>query len=287
MAQPEPHPAPLLVISAESRMRHPRRFVREAFADLRASLPTARSLLAQRLRQRYRHSSLGFLWAFLPAAFVAVIMTFVRKARFPLFETGSIPPQVYGLYGIVMMQSFLEALNAERMAISSHRQLLSRQRIPLEAMLLAAGGEALVGLGMKMLAVAFVCLLLAAPPAPTLALGLVCMLQVLALGAAIGVGVAAWNAMSHDLDHAMMVLPWVIISTTPVFIRPPQGSGLARVHAANPLAWLIDNARAYACTGAGSPALLVGATVALALVLMAAWLVARLSLPYALERATD
>ena len=173
MAQPEPRPEPILVISAESRVRHPRRFIREAITDLRASLPIARSLLAQRLRQRYRQSSLGFLWAIVPAAFVSVVMTIGRKARFPLMDTGPIPPQVYGLYGIVMMQSFMEALNAERMAISGNRQLLSRQRVPLEGMLLAGAGEMLVSLTMKLVAVAFVCLLLNAPPALTLPLGLV------------------------------------------------------------------------------------------------------------------
>ncbi|MCX6360793.1 MAG: ABC transporter permease [Armatimonadetes bacterium] len=268
-------------------MRHPRRFVREAFADLRASLPIARSLLAQRLRQRYRHSSLGFLWAIVPAAFVSVVMTIGRKARFPLMDTGPIPPQVYGLYGIVMMQSFLEALNAERMAISGNRQLLSRQRIPLEGMILAGAGEMLVSLSMKLVAVGFVCLLLSAPPAPTLPLGLLAIAQVAVLGVALGVAMAPWNAMSRDLDHVMLFLPWVLFATTPIFIRPQHGSGLARVFALNPLAWLVDNARAYACTGRGSLSLLLGATAALTLLLGGAWLLTRLCLPYALERSTD
>jgi lipopolysaccharide transport system permease protein len=287
MAQPEPRPEPILVISAESRVRHPRRFIREAITDLRASLPIARSLLAQRLRQRYRQSSLGFLWAIVPAAFVSVVMTIGRKARFPLMDTGPIPPQVYGLYGIVMMQSFMEALNAERMAISGNRQLLSRQRVPLEGMLLAGAGEMLVSLTMKLVAVAFVCLLLNAPPALTLPLGLVAIGQVAVLGVALGMAMAPWNAMSRDMDHVMIFLPWVLFATTPIFIRPRTGSGLARVFALNPLAWLLDNARAYACTGEGSLSLLLGAAAALALLLVAAWFLTRLCLPYALERAND
>jgi lipopolysaccharide transport system permease protein len=56
-----------------------------------------------------------------------------------------VPPQVYGIFGFVMAQTFLEALNTQRMALNQYIHLLVRQKIPIEGLMMAGFAESTFG----------------------------------------------------------------------------------------------------------------------------------------------
>ena len=269
---------------AASRLADPGRFFRDWFADLAAAPRIGWRLFQRSLIQQYRHSSLGIFLAFAPVMITALVFTFGRRSHLVSSEIGGVDSTFFGVCGMLMAQTFLEALNAARRLFAGYQALFRRQNIPLEGPLLAI----LTDLGFRLLirlgALALLMVLFSVAPAVTLPVALLGLVGLSLLGAGLGLLAAPPSALQQDFNVFAGALPVVLFTITPVFIVPAPGSLLWRIQAANPLTWLFEGIRAAAYDGPGSPATAaIGPLIGLGL-LLSGWFVCRLARPHVVER---
>ena len=279
-----PPGVPVRFHAASSRLRDPGRFLGEWADDAAASPPVAWRLFRRSLIHQYRDSSLGILLAFAPVVLTAMVFTFGRRSHLVAGEIGGVNSAFFGACGMLMAQGFLEAFNAARRLFAGHVPLFRRQSLPVEGPL----GALLLDLGFRLairLAVlALLMALFAVPPVATVPLAAWGLLGLSLAGAGLGLLVAVPSALQQDVNVFSSVLPLVLFAVTPVFMVPPPGSFLARVHAANPLAWLLDGIRASAYGAPGSlTSALVGPLVGLSIFVLG-WFVCRVARPHVVER---
>lgn len=266
------------------RLRDPRRFVHQWLGDLWSCRTTAKRLFLRQLAQQYRFSSLGLLWAFAPSVLTAMVLVGGQRAHV-VGPSGGVPAAFFGVFGIALAQTFLEALNAARRVFASHTQLLRRQNVPLEGLVVASFIDVAFNMFVRLSILATVFFLFdVSPVASTLALALVGYAGVAMVGAGLGLLVAPLNALKRDVEHAFNLLPWALFAVTPVFVPPGEGTLLGRICEANPLSWLFDGIRAAAYGGEGVPgAAAIGAVVGI-LMLSAGGLFCRVARPHVVER---
>src|SRR5580700_5564738 len=88
---------PAVMYTAASRVPHFRNFLGSAMRDLRGAWPTTWCFFRRSLTQRYRYSSLGIIWAFVPSVITALALIIGQKTR--LISYGPVPPPFYGVFG--------------------------------------------------------------------------------------------------------------------------------------------------------------------------------------------
>lgn len=273
-----------VVFSSGARLREPSRFFRCWFADVFSCRTTAWRLFLRHLAQQYRLSSLGILWAFAPAALTAMVLIGGPRSHV-IGPSGDVPAAFYGVFGVALAQSFLESVNATRRVFTNHHQLLRRQNVPLDGLIVASLVDVAFNMLVRLSIVAAVFFLFSIVPLPaTLPLALVGYFGVAILGAGVGLLVAPINALKRDMEHAFALLPWALFAITPVFVPAAAGTLFGRIAAANPLAWYFDGIRAAAYGGLGFPAAAIGGTAAGIVILVCGWLFCRIAQPHVVER---
>jgi lipopolysaccharide transport system permease protein len=213
-----------------------------------------------------------------------------QRAKISAFAAGSVPSQVYAVFGVMMLQTFLEALNTQRSLFVANTQQLSRGRTPIECMVLAGMGDNMFGLILKMPVVVGVLIVFGVHIASTWFLGLLGFFAIYLLGTAIGLMFAPINALKADVENVMVFLPWLLIAVTPVFVVPKATGALSKIYHWNPLA-LVFNATRAATYGTGAPnavydylpSLLTIFAISVILT-TGSWLLCRIARPYVVER---
>lgn len=273
------------VNSAFSPLLEPRRFFAETRDQCRHSTGLAGMLLRARLAQLYRYSSLGLLWAVVPTLAITVGVTLSLHAPTQPATPGEVPLQVHVAFGVVLMQTFVEAFNGQRSIFDLHLQLLQRMKFPLEAVVMAQIAESGFNLLAKLPVLLLVLVFFGVPLEPQMLLGLLACVPVLLAGIALGALTAPISALGKDLDRAMAFVPWLVFLATPVFYRTPEVGPWAWLQAINPLTTLLDVAR-YLSYGGGSPhwSTFWITLVALALCLLLGLVVCKLAPPRLAER---
>lgn len=236
------------------------------------------------LIQQYRHSSVGILLAVAPVVLTSLVYTFGRRSHLVATEIGGVNSTFYGVEGVLMVQTLLEAFNGMRRLFAGNQALFRRQNLAVEGPIMAA----LVDLGFRLLirftVLGLLVMLLRVPVVPTFPLAIWGFVGLSVAGAGLGLLLAGPGTLAQDLNVVSGVLPLILFAVTPVFMVPPTDSVLSAIQAANPLAWLFDGIRTAAHGGDGSiGAAVVGPLVGLG-ILAAGWLVCRVARPHVVER---
>jgi len=275
----------ILEFAAESPLRQFKGFIRQVCDDLLSARAPAYRLFKSAIAQRYRHSSLGLLWAFLPSAIVAAIVSLGQK-HVPALAPIDISGQFYAIFGLILFQTLLETFNTQRCLFTANRHQLNRHRRILEASFLAGLLDNLFSLAVKLPILIGALILCGVHPASTVILGLFGILLVLAFGTTLGILAAPWNALRGDLNHVMGFFPWILAATTPVFVKPTVDSLCWKYYLLNPLTWVFEAVRNFfygnATMGDGIVMLLVCSITFI--LLPVSWLICRIARPYVIER---
>ena len=253
-----------------------------ALRDVRASWPTTTRFFRRSLAQRYRYSSLGIIWAFVPFVITALVLIAGQRTR--LVGHTNVPPPFYGVFGLAMGMTFLEALNILRTVFTAHQTLLRRNNVPIEGLIAAGIIETGFGCLIRIIVLCAAFAFFSVTPAITAPLALFGFAGALLFGCGIGLLLAPFSSLKRDIDNVMMFLPWVLFATTPVFFSAASNSPLAQVYRINPLAYIFDSTRtlAYGAPGHKWPA--IASIFVGTLLVVAGWLLCRLWRPYVVER---
>ncbi|NMF58670.1 ABC transporter permease [Pseudanabaena yagii] len=277
---------PVKINSARSQLFSVRTFLAGAWLDLQASSGFAKRLFLQNIAQRYRYSSLGLFWAFVPSALVAILLTLGQRDRIPILIGGQVPPQVYGVFGVVMAQTFLEALNIQCSSLTRYIHLLARQKIPIEGIMIAGLAESTFSFLMRFPVLVAILLVFNITPSITFILALLGIILIIGLGSGLGLLLAPCNSLTKDLENVIQVFPWVLFLVTPVFVVIQPGTWLYFVQICNPLTYIFEAVR-FLTYGVGSinPLALFLLMPLTILLMLGSWLFCRLCLPHIIERS--
>lgn len=275
-----------VIFDSNSRLRHPIEFLRSFCKDIKDSGGAVQTLLFRNLALRYRYSSLGLLWALAPPLVTATALTLGQRMQLISPESHEVPAAFYAVFGVVMAQTFLESLNLQRGLFTSHRQLLNRNNMPLEGIIMASLLEECFHTAIRIAVVLLGFVFSIKASRSTFALIFPGFLGLVLAGGGIGLLIAPFNSLKGDLEKAMTVFPWIFFAITPVFVRG-GGGFLHAIFAMNPIAWVFNSIRhaAYGAPGSIRAAVLI-LPVGL-LLSLAGCLWCRLARPYVMERALN
>jgi lipopolysaccharide transport system permease protein len=268
------------VYTADPELRHPARFLASAKEDLRHTAAVAWHLFRRNLQVRYRRTWLGYAWLLLPIIGTTLVWVYIQSRRIIVIPSPDIPYPVHVLAGMALWQTFVDALNAPLQQFAAGRQLVTRSRVPLEALVLAGVLESLLNCGARLLVLVAVLLAYDVPIGSGVLLAPLGIAALTLLGLALGLFLAPVGLLYDDVGRAVAMVTALWFFLTPVIYRAPE-EGLLRF---NPVTPLLDTTRAWLTSSASAADGFVLVTAAATALLIVAWALLRLARPHVVER---
>ncbi|MBI5882789.1 MAG: ABC transporter permease [Elusimicrobia bacterium] len=254
--------------------------------DLLGSRELAWRLMARDLSARYRQSLLGFIWAFATPIFMVAALTLAVDAKLVNAGNTSLPYPAFVLLGMVLWQTFTDALNAPAQAMIGAKTFLARLKFPHEALILAKLGEAAFDFMIKLALLAGVFLWFGVPVAwPAFVLAPLALMALVLLGLFIGLLLLPLALLIEDVSRGLGLATAIWFWFTPVAYEAPGDGLFALIVRLNPVTPLLSTARDLVAGRAASFVLefwIVSAVAALGT--LVAWAGFRLAMPFVIER---
>ncbi len=273
------------IYSSQSRLRSPRRFLRETFSDLRASRDVAWHLFARSMRSQYRQSVLGYVWIVLPPLATMMIWVYLNWTQTLAVGKTVIPYPIYVLTGTMLWQVFSDSLFCPINQLSASRNLISKVRLPHEAILLSGLGVILFNFAVRLFVLFISLLCFRVPFTWALLLAPIGLLMLALLGVAIGILLAPVGLLYQDISLGLNILMGFAFFVTPIVYPVPTHWPASLLAHLNPVTPLLDTTRNWLALGpvAPSPGFFVvsAGTILLAIV---AWFAYRIAAPHFISR---
>jgi lipopolysaccharide transport system permease protein len=275
----------VVVYAPGSALRTPRALLSGMAADLLASRELAWRLFVRNTKARYRQTLLGYFWAFAPPLVTAAVFLFLRRSGvFAVGET-AVPYSVFLFTGLVLWQTFVDALASPLRMVNHSRDMLSKINFPREALVLAGLAEVLFNFLVRGVLLAAVLLWFRVALAPSALLFPLGLLALIGVGLALGLLLVPIGILYQDVEQALGAAVALWFFVTPVIYPAPRDYPASLTMTLNPASAVLDTARAWLL---GAPPLYVAGTVAIGagtlVVLLVGWLLYRLALPILIER---
>ncbi|MEA5527762.1 ABC transporter permease [Nodularia spumigena] len=277
-----------VVYTSESRIRHPLQLFREMGRDLLASRELAWRLLVRDISAQYRQSLFGVLWAFLPPIITATGLLVARNAGAVNIGETEIPYPAYVMFSMALWQTFVESLNGPIGAVGAAKPMLAKINFPKEAIILAKLGEVFFNFGIKLILILGLFIWFQIPVTWSALLAPVALIHLVILGTGIGLLLAPIGALYGDIAKAipLIVSPWLLL--TPVIYPTPKEGLFATIVNLNPVTPLLVTTRDLATSGlvTNPTGFWVVSGLAFGLLLIA-WILYRLAMPFIVERMSS
>ena len=299
LPKPRPRRAPDLidddptwvVYTPESPLRHPIGMIRQIVAGFVAGRELAWRLFIRNVKSQYRQSLLGYAWAFLPPIVTTFVFVFLKSQKVINFDSLknvdyiNVNYTAFLLTGIVLWQTFNEALNAPLRLVGGSRAMLAKVNFPREALLITAFAEVVFNLVIRLVLVVGVFVWFQPGLPSTLLLVPLGMLALIGLGMSIGVLLVPLGILYSDVGRAMGLVSGFWMFVTPVVYPPPQTLPGSLVVWINPVSPVLSVCRDWLLLGETSylPGFM-GVMAGSLLLLLVGLVIYRLSMPILIER---
>lgn len=274
-----------VVYTSESTLCGPYRLCREMFRDLLGSRELAWRLFVRNISSRYRHTFLGYVWAFLPPVMSAGVFVILHKGGYFTVEQTQVPYGVFVLAGLILWQAFAEAVHAPLRLVQQSHSILTKVNFPRESLILAGVGEVLLATLIRLVPLTLA-LLWFGVGLPWTALWFPFgMLVLIGMGIALGLLITPVAILYHDVGQALPFTLYLWMFLTPVIYPIPVSGPGSMLVWLNPVTPVLDTTRAWLLLGAQQYlfafVVVSGLTV---FSLLSGWLLYRLALPILIER---
>ncbi len=214
--------------TAEPQLRRPGQFLRDSRRSLTASLPLADATVHARPQGAVPGCpALGFMWMFLPGIAQTGVWIYLNAANIVNGGDTSVPYPLYVLLGTLIWQGFTDAVNMPRQQLANASQMLTRVNFPAESLILAGMADVAVNTVVRLLIAVPVLIAYRVSPGWGVLLSPLPLLVVLVLGVSIGLLIAPFGLLYHDLDRLLgLVLTFWMLVTPVAYVLPP--TSLAR-----------------------------------------------------------
>jgi lipopolysaccharide transport system permease protein len=273
------------IYSSESQLRSPGRFLRESISDLRASREVAWHLFARNLRSQYRQSFLGYIWILLPPLATSLLWVYLNWTNTLSVQKTDLPYPIYVLTGTMLWQLFSDSLYCPLNQLGASRNLITKVRLPHEAILISGIGNILFNFVVRF-AIVFVGLLIFHIP---LTWGLLLapfgLLVLILLGLTIGLLLAPFGLLYNDISLGLTMVMGFAFFITPVVYPLSTKWPASLLGTLNPVAPVLDTTRNWLALGPAAPPAGFFVVTAFTLVLfVVAWLAYRMARPHLVAR---
>lgn len=268
------------VYTADSELLHPSRFLQSAKEDLRHAGRVAWQLFQRNIQARYRRTWLGYVWLLLPTLAMTIVWVYIRSLRIVDIAPTAVPYPVHVLAGMALWQTFLDALNAPLQHLGAGRQLITRSRLPQEALIAAGAMEVLLNCAVRLLVLALVLLWYDVRIGSGILYAPIGIGALMLLGLAIGVFLSPVGLLYDDVGRAITMVASFWFFLTPV-VYPAPREGILRF---NPVTPLLESSRAWLTSSGGAADGFLLVSVAAMGSMVVAWLLLRLARPHVVAR---
>jgi lipopolysaccharide transport system permease protein len=193
----------------------------------------ARLLLQANLRSRHRRSVLGYLWLAIPGIAFAFAFSMLRKGELLAVGKIDMPYPVFVMSGVFLWQTFVDALSTPTQKLIEQQRFLSLVPAPFQAVLLAALGEVMLNLAIRLGILFLTMMVFALPVHMTWLLVPVAGVCMVAAGFVLCLFSAPFAQLYDDVAGLVGMAATFGIFLVPVFYPVPADSWIT----INPLAW--------------------------------------------------
>lgn len=277
-----------VVYTSKSELRNPVKLFKKMFSDLFGSWDLAKSLLFRDINAKYRQSILGYLWAFLPALFTSLTFTLASNSRAITFEETDIPYPAFVIFGMVIWQTFVEAINGPVQTMADSKAMLAKINFKREALFIAKFLEVWFSFSIKMILLIGVFVYFELPIYWTVVFAPFALSILILLGILVGLFLSPFSLLYKDISYGLAIFINFFLFITPVIFPKPTVGTFATLVNFNPITHLIEAIRELTLGPAGFDftSFYITSGITLCLVFIA-WLTFRLAMPFAIERVTS
>jgi len=274
-----------VIYTPDSQMRTPVRLVSQTWRDLKNSRSLAWRLFLRDLSAKYRQSILGVFWAFVPPILVGLIFIVLQSRKIVNISETDIPYPVFALVGTTLWQLFTESLNAPLISVKAAKPILSKIKIPYEALLLSAFYNVLFNFLIKAIVLAGILIFFKVKLTIGILLAPLAILLLILLGIAIGLLLTPIGMLYTDISSGLPVIIQLWFFLTPVVYPPPTSFPFSLLGTLNPVSPIITASRDLITKGyiTNFQPLFIIMTLTI-IIFTIAWLAYRISLPIIIER---
>lgn len=228
-----------IVYSPESELRRGWSLVNDTFHGFVEGRELAWRLLQRNLRGMYRQTILGVFWAFLPPLANALVWIFLFAQKVVDFgDDIAVPYPLYVLTGMIIWQSFVEAIQMPLNVIRQNRSMITKLNFPREALLLVGWGELLLNVAIRIMILVPLLIVYRAEVGWAGLLFPLAVFVLIVLGTAIGLCLMPIGVLYQDIERILLIgLPlWMVV--TPIIYAVSAGVP-SWLHWVNPPAGLL------------------------------------------------
>lgn len=275
-------------ITAASELRNPIQFFKLAITDFTSSIQYSKRILIENLTEKYRYSSIGIFWTLIPTVVITFYFMFLAKPPTTIHSNtinATVSSGAFITYGMIIFQVFFGAFRDGLSLLLSKIHSFTRQRLKIEAFILAYIGEMILTSWMKVPILLIISWFLDIPFQPTCFLIFILLPIVVFLAAGLGLLFSIWNILSSDVEGMLSFVPFVILGFTPIFVQYQTGSIMYYIHQINPLSHLLNAIRdaAFGNLTLSDPMFIYACGLSV-FILFFSWFFIRISLPHVIER---
>jgi lipopolysaccharide transport system permease protein len=270
--------------SSQPFIRHPKRLIHTLWQDLQDSRELAYRLFIRNLSAQYRHSLLGYFWAFVPPVVTALIWIVLQQTKIiDLPQSSEIPYPIYVLTGTILWRCFVDAVNMPLNSFKGAKYMLSKISFPHEALFLAGVANLLFNSLIRILILFVVLFFLGNSFSWTVLLFPFFLMGLLLLGGAIGLFLVPFGMIYDDVSRVLGLALQFLFYVTPVVYLLPQ-----KCYIFNPIAPCLDITRGFLVGVAPmiSTQFILIQVVNLAFFLFA-WMLLKITMPHIIERISS
>jgi len=226
------------------------RITRLMWNELRAAKGLVWRLFIRDFTAKYRQSLLGVLWALLtPLITVGMFVGMNRSGLLTIQDTG-IPYPIYAIIGLTIWNLFTVGLVACSSSLVNAGAMVIKINFPKAALVLAASGQGIVELLIRLFLIMFAFLYYGRLPSfPGLFIGFICLIPVYLIMTGLGFILSLATGVLRDIPNILNLALTAFMLLTPI-LYPINGNNLlADANVWNPFNYLINVPRDFIVKG--------------------------------------
>ncbi len=272
--------------SAEPLGRRPIRVLGRMFGNVPASRYLAYRLFLKDLKGERAKSMLAPLWDFLDPLVLAFV--FMGLTRLRVVDAGElqVPYAVFVTFGLLLYQTFIEAITLPLDVIKKSRGLITHLRVSPEALVLSTLLRIAFNSGFRILVMLGVAIAMGSFSGLGFVKFLLLFPTIILAGMAIGLLLAPFNTLYNDVGRVVRIVLVPLRYVTPVLYAVPAVPALQFFDSWNPLSTILTSLRSLATQNVIADPAGYGLSVAgLSLTFFCGWFLFHVSMPILSERA--
>ncbi len=228
---------------AKPTLRSPLNLAKQIINELHSSREIAWRLFIRNTSASFRHSFLGWFWAFMPAVFTSLIWIFLQKSEVISISPTEIPYPIYVLTGTILWKCFTESVQMPISSMLGSANMLSKVYVPTEAIISSGFLSLIFSTTIRSIILIIVILSFGVSLTPSLLLFPILIMVLLILGTTFGLTLTPVAMLYRDVSRILNYALQFLFYLTPIVYPLPKDPQLAQLAYYNPVTPVLNMTR--------------------------------------------